>query len=223
MNSVIYEVGAHQQKSLMHVFESDSDEKILIEITLHAHAYSQLTFVPVIMGNASYSITLKAILEDHAHVTISGVYALNGNQQCSLSTLQHHRGKNSTSTLVINGVAAHASHIDYRGLITIEREAAGTVARQENKTIVMGDRSRATSVPSIEVMTHEVACAHGSAVGPLDEQQIRYVQARGLPYETAQRLILGSFFAGPLALCHAQTKEFIPLLVNRVFESGAAL
>ena len=100
--------------------------------------------------------------------------------------------------MAFNGIAIDQSMITYAGTIAVEKNAVKTTASQENKTILWGPHAKAISVPALEVQTNDVQCAHGSAIGPFNDEHIRYVQSRGLSRDQAQRLLLGSFFAETL-------------------------
>ena len=184
----------HDAAHLVHVYESTADECLQIDLTFVVAKDGILHFTPIIMGASSYNITLTFILEENANALIKGAYALGDAQKCMINTRQYHLGKNGTSNLSINGVVTGNACADYRGMIRIEQTAPGTCAHQENKTILFGSSARATSIPSIEVLNHEVSCAHGSAVGPLDKEQILYACARGIGQIDAKKMLVRSFF-----------------------------
>lgn len=199
---------------MIHQFDSSHTQEFMISDIIHvAHLYTNkdaqcmdidlsftiakdgiLYFTPIIMGTGHCTITLTFILEENAQAFIKGAYALADSQRCNIITRQYHLGKNSTSNLTINGIAKDVSIIDYRGMIRIEQSAAGTHAHQENKTILFSPTARATSIPSIEVLNHEVSCAHGSAVGPLDADHILYARTRGLTEVEAKKMMVRSIF-----------------------------
>lgn len=179
--------------NVVHVYHAAQNECLEIDLTFTVAG--NLEFTPVILGDGSYNITFTFILEDTAQATISGAYALAQSQRCNLITRQYHLGKNSSSNLAINGIAKDTAFTDYRGMIRIEKTATGTQAHQENKTILLGATARAISIPSIEVLNHEVACAHGSAIGPLDAQQLLYARARGMTLADAKKMLVRSIFS----------------------------
>ena len=82
-----------------------------------------------------------------------------------------------------------------RKTVRMEKEARGAYASQENKNMLLSSGARALSVPSLEVLTHDVHCFHGSAIGRFDEEQLLYAGSRGIDEKTAQRLLLHAFFA----------------------------
>lgn len=194
-----HEYSIIRETDLVHVYESKKDECLEIDLSFAIAKNEMLNFTPVIMGSGSYKITLTFILEENAQAFVQGAYALAHDQRCLLVTRQYHLGRNSTSNLAINGIAKDHSVTDYRGMIRIEKDAAGTHAHQENKTILFSPSARATSVPSIEVLNHDVSCAHGSAVGPLDAEHLLYARARGLAEADARKMIVRSIFMEMLA------------------------
>lgn len=207
--------------NLVHVYQSAQGESLEIDLSFTVAKNEMLNFTPVIMGSGSYKITLTFILEENAQAFVQGAYALAHDQRCLLVTRQYHLGRNSTSNLAINGIAKDHSVTDYRGMIRIEKDAAGTHAHQENKTILFSPAARATSVPSIEVLNHEVSCAHGSAVGPLDAEHLLYARARGLAEADARKMIVRSIFMEMLAKIPSDEKRtyLVQQLVSRIINA----
>jgi Fe-S cluster assembly scaffold protein SufB len=203
---------------IVHVYESMAHECLEIDLTFAITKEGLLYFTPIIIGNGSYKITLTFLLEDNAQALIKGAYALADSQRCDLITRQYHVGKNSTSNLAINGIAKDMGIIDYRGMIRIEKSALGTQAHQENKTTLFSKSARATSIPSIEVMNHEVSCAHGSAIGPLDTEHILYAQARGINEINAKKMMVRSIFSQMLDRIQQpeHKQQWIDQLTNRI-------
>lgn len=202
---------------LVQVYDSNRNECFEIDLSFVLEKNSALHFTPIIMGSSSYKITITVILEDNAHAAISGAYALVQNQHCNLITRQYHLGKNSISNLAINGIAKDTAVTDYRGMIRIEKSAVGTHAHQENKTTLFDSNARATSIPSIEVLNHDVSCAHGSAIGPLDADHILYARARGITESDAKKIMVRSIFGQMLAKINAYDKEqLVAQLTNRI-------
>jgi Fe-S cluster assembly protein SufD len=156
---------------------------------------SSVTVCPIILAQGNVVLNLTAILGELAHIRIAGAYVLSGQQRCIITTKQEHRGFSSKSSLIMNGIVAKRAQVEYQGSIKIGSQANQSRASQENKTILIGSQAKAISSPSLEVLTHEVQCAHGSAVGPLQSDQIYYVQSRGFSEQEAKQLLIRSFLA----------------------------
>ena len=125
---------------------------------------------------------------------LRALYFGDGAQMHDFRTLQDHDAPKTTSDLLFKGAVEDESRAVYSGLIRIRKGAAGTNAFQTNRNLVLGQGAHADSVPNLEIEENDVKCSHASAVGPIDEEQRYYLEARGLPPEAADRLIVLGFF-----------------------------
>ena len=90
------------------------------------------------------------------------------------------------------GVDAHTVWI---GDVVIRKEATGTDTYELNRNLILTDGARADSVPNLEIETGEIVGAgHASATGRFDDEQLFYLQARGISREEARRLVVRGFF-----------------------------
>ncbi|MGH9296050.1 MAG: SufD family Fe-S cluster assembly protein, partial [Acidimicrobiales bacterium] len=122
------------------------------------------------------------------------VYLGTGTQMHDFRTLQEHGAPRTTSDLVFKGAVADQSRSVYSGMIRMRNGARGANAFQTNRNLVLSDGAHADSVPNLEIEESDVKCSHASAVGPIDEEQRFYLESRGVPRRTAERLILLGFF-----------------------------
>ena len=109
-------------------------------------------------------------------------------------TLQDHAAPKTTSDLLFKGAVQGRARSVYTGLIRVRKEAAGTNAFQTNRNLKLSEEAWADSVPNLEIENNDVRCSHASAVGPIDAEQRFYLESRGVPPETADRLIVLGFF-----------------------------
>jgi Fe-S cluster assembly protein SufD len=125
---------------------------------------------------------------------LMAVYFGDGTQMHDFRTLQDHEAPKTTSDLLFKGAVEDEAHSVYSGLIRVRKGAAGTNAFQTNRNLVLTKGAHADSVPNLEIEENDVRCSHASAVGPIDEDQRYYLEARGVPPEAAERLIVLGFF-----------------------------
>jgi Fe-S cluster assembly protein SufD len=86
------------------------------------------------------------------------------------------------------------------GDVLIRPEATGTDTYEYNRNLVLTDGAHADSVPNLEILTGEVVGAgHASTSGRLDDEHIFYLQARGIPFDEARRLVIRGFFGEMIA------------------------
>ena len=131
-----------------------------------------------------------------AQATFKGAVLLGTQSTLKITSQQNHTAPHTQSDLSIRGVVGGASRFDYHGMIHINGDANESVASQDNKNLLLSSEARAVSVPSLEVKTDAVQCAHGSAVGYLDEDALLYASTRGLDEATARQLMIEGFLFG---------------------------
>jgi len=158
--------------------------------------HSTIQYASLLTGSHSSTSRLEVIMEgEHAHADLCGVWLLDGARTIDMTTMQRHLGAHNTSRLRIKSAVRDQARSVYRGTVHIAVDAHGTHAAQENKNILLSEQASAYSIPNLEALNNDVYCAHGAAVGQLDEEQLLYMQARGITYKQAQRMLLQGFLA----------------------------
>jgi Fe-S cluster assembly protein SufD len=156
---------------------------------------AQLRSLAVSFGAALSRTEVEAVLaEPGAHSEMLGVYFTDGTQHFDHRSLQDHVAPHCTSDLLYKGALKDASRVVYSGLIHIHPGALRSDAFQTNRNIVLSDRAKADSIPNLEIENNDVRCSHAASVGPVDEEELFYLQTRGIPEGEAERLIVTGFF-----------------------------
>ncbi|CAN5274230.1 Fe-S cluster assembly protein SufD [soil metagenome] len=125
-----------------------------------------------------------------------GVYFCDGGQQVEHRSLIHHNASQTTSDLVYKGALQGDSRATFFGNIRIEPHARATASDQTNRNLILTDLARADSIPFLEINNSDVVrCGHHSSVGQVDDQQLFYLQSRGVSRDEAVRLLVFGFFA----------------------------
>jgi len=125
---------------------------------------------------------------------ISGFYFTDNQQHLDHDTQQNHLAADTTSDLLFKGALLDESRSVWQGMIYVAPNAARTDGYQANRNLVLSEKARADSIPGLEILTDDVRCTHGATVGKIDKEEIFYLQSRGMPKETAERLIVEGFF-----------------------------
>ena len=133
-----------------------------------------------------------------AHSEIAGVVLGGERQRHDLHTAQIHEAGHSTSSIDIKTVLGGHARCAYTGRIAIDRGAAGSEATQQNRNLLLSNKARASSIPELEILTDDVSCSHGATVSPIDEEQLVYLQSRGLSRQRATQLIVSGFVESTL-------------------------
>ncbi len=130
-----------------------------------------------------------------ADAQVNGVMFTSGKQHLAYFTRQDHVAPHTTSDLLYKGGLQGRSRVVWKGMIRVEKDAQRTDAYQKNDNLVLSESARADSIPGLEIEANDVRCTHGATAGRVDDDMIFYAAARGIPRETAVRLIVEGFFA----------------------------
>jgi len=117
-----------------------------------------------------------------------------GKQHLSYHTLQHHKAGECRSDLLYKGALQDKSHLVWRGMIRVDRDAQKTDGYQRNDNLILSDTVRVDSIPGLEILADDVKCTHGATSGRVDDEQIFYALSRGLTRKEAIRMIVAGFF-----------------------------
>jgi Fe-S cluster assembly protein SufD len=158
-------------------------------------------------ADASFTAGMVALGGDYARLAIDSTLAGRGasgellavsfgegNQMHDFRTLEDHVAPNTTSNMLFKGAVEDHSRAVYTGLIHIGKGAKGSRAFQTNRNVKLSEGAWAESVPNLEIENNDVKCSHASAVGPVDEEQLFYLESRGVPTPVAERLVVLGFF-----------------------------
>jgi Fe-S cluster assembly protein SufD len=125
-----------------------------------------------------------------------GLYFADAGQHLEHRMLVDHSQPNCRSNVVYKGaLQGDSAHSVWIGDVLIQAAAEGTDSFELNRNLVLTQGARADSVPNLEIETGEIEGAgHASATGRFDDEQLFYLQARGIPEDQARRLVVRGFF-----------------------------
>ena len=154
------------------------------------------------LGGSYARLFMHALLESQgATIDIDGIYFAEGEQVLDFRSNQDHIAPKTTSSLLLKGAVAGASRGVYSGVITVREGAKGADAFLTNRNLVLSEKAGVDSIPNLEIINENDLknCGHAAATGPVDEEQLFYLESRGVPTPVAERLIVFGFFDDVLA------------------------
>lgn len=136
-----------------------------------------------------------AYAEPGGDAELYGVYFADGGQHLEHRLLVDHSVPHCRSRVDYRGALQDQdAHAVWIGDVIIRAEAEGTDTYELNRNLVLTDGTRVDSVPNLEILTGEVAGAgHASASGRLDDEHLFYLQARGITFDEARRMVVRGF------------------------------
>ena len=107
--------------------------------------------------------------------------------------MQDHASPHTTSDLLYKNSLSDRSRKTFGGLIRVEPHAHFTDAYQTVRNLLLSDDAEANSMPGLEIMADNVKCSHGATSGQINEDELFYLLARGIPKNVAQHLLVSGF------------------------------
>lgn len=139
-------------------------------------------------------IHLKIMLnEAGASCDIKGVYLQASHQKHSLTVDITHAAAQTVSNQVVKGILTDAAQFLFSGVIRMPKDSQKCEGYQNHRAIVLSDKAQVQAVPELEIYADDVMCSHGSAIGPIDKNQLFYLQARGIDEKTAYQMLLFAY------------------------------
>jgi Fe-S cluster assembly protein SufD len=126
-----------------------------------------------------------------------GAYFADAGQHLEHRLFADHSAPHCRSNVVYKGaLQGEQAHTVWIGDVLIRASAIGTDTYEINRNLVLTDGARADSVPNLEIETGEITGAgHASTTGRFDDEQLFYLQSRGIAADVARRLVVSGFFA----------------------------
>jgi len=167
--------------------------------TMRAVLDRAASFQPILLGLGG-SLTksrLDVLLEgEGARADLLGLFFGDGDQHFDYDTRQDHVGARTASDLLFKAALKERSAFIWNGVVDVRKTASAASANQTSRNLLLSGEASASPTPILEISAFDVArCSHGATVGPVDREQIFYLQSRGIPAEEAERMLMDGFFA----------------------------
>lgn len=152
---------------------------------------------------SAHSVALGSSLARHevrvrleapgAETVLNGLYMARGKQHLDNPTTIEHSAPRCTSRELYKGVVDERGRGVFDGRIVVRPGAMKTDASQTNKNLLLSPSAQADTRPRLEIFADDVKCAHGAAVGQLDEEALFYLRSRGIERQAARSLLTYAF------------------------------
>lgn len=137
-----------------------------------------------------------------------------GEQVVDQRTLQRHKAPRATSDLLYKNALYGRARSVFSGLIIVDEGAHYTDAYQTCRNLLNSEEAEANSLPGLEINADQVKCSHGSTSGPIADEELFYLKARGIPDREARKLIIEGFLADVIE--RFGNSEVLDTLVARI-------
>jgi len=164
-----------------------------VEMTVGAGASAQIF---ALNTAARYGrVELDVMLHDGADFQFDAAMIGGGQSTLEIVTTVRHAEPNATSRQTVRSVLGGKAMGSYLGKVAVARDAQHTDSEQSVKAMLLDRGATANAKPELEIYADDVKCAHGAAIGEMDETARFYMAARGIPPEAAKKLLVRAFIA----------------------------
>ncbi len=175
---------------------TSSSQSVRHTIEFVVHRYGALTYVCQAQNIAAELVHKEIIVRlmgrsarAKAWITWQG----SGHKKCMIKTIQDHQAEHSQSRIEVRGVLDDTAMLSCTSLIKVTPQAFDVVADQLSKNLMLSSEAHCVAAPQLEVENNDVQCRHGAAISTLSEDQLFYLEGRGLSTEHARRLLVQGF------------------------------
>ena len=179
------------------ILDGSGPELHRVRLTVGEGARAELFAVNA--GGDYLRLEVVVRLAKGAHFQFGGVTIGGGEATREFVTRVDHAEPDATSEQVVRAVHWGKATGNFLGRIDVARDAQKTDAAQDFKGLLLERGASANAKPELEIYADDVKCAHGAAIGQMDETARFYMAARGLPPEVAQKLLVRAFVADAFA------------------------
>lgn len=130
---------------------------------------------------------------EQTETTLNGLTVIADNQLAdthSVLSLNHPHG---VSKQLHKCIISDRAHGVFNGKIFVPKSAQLTDASQLNRNLLLSSKSRIDTKPQLEITADNVKCAHGATVSQLEDDEIFYLQSRGIDENNARKLLVNAF------------------------------
>jgi Fe-S cluster assembly protein SufD len=128
-----------------------------------------------------------------AECWVDGLYVVGENQHTDTHSVIDHQQAYCNSHQLYKGILDANGRAVFNGKVFVREGAQKTDALQTNKNLLLSPQARVDTKPQLEIYADDVKCAHGAAIGQLDQDQLFYLEARGINPELGKSLLTYGF------------------------------
>lgn len=136
----------------------------------------------------------------NARAEVNAAYLMHGWATLDTTTNIAHLVPETYSEQLVKGVVGGDAKGVFQGKIHIAPHAVKTEGRQLHKALLLSDRAEIDVKPELEIFADDVKCSHGAATGELDEEQLFYMQSRGIGRDEAKQILIDAYLDDVIAL-----------------------
>jgi Fe-S cluster assembly protein SufB len=148
-------------------------------------------------GNLGSKLTMKYpcvyLVGERAHGEVLSIAFAGDGQHQDAGAKMIHAAPNTTSRITSKSISKGAGRSSYRGLVKVHKGATGSKTHVECDALLLDDESRSDTYPTMEIACSDARVEHEARVSKLGDEQLLYLQSRGIGPDQARLMIVNGF------------------------------
>lgn len=132
---------------------------------------------------------------EQTQTTLNGLTIISGKQLSDTHSAIALNYPHGTSDQLHKCIVGDRAHAVFNGKVFVPKLAQLTNASQLNRNLLLSSKARVDTKPQLEITADNVKCAHGATVSQLEDDEIFYLQSRGIDENDARKLLINAFAA----------------------------
>ena len=181
-------------------FVTSIDERVghdalaVLTLDMELGARARLNDVALVKGGETLRRQIFASLKgEHTKLNLGGVALLRGTQHADTTLVVEHAAAHCDSREFFRHIVDGEATGVFQGKIVVRPGAQKTDGVMRSNALLLSEAAAMMNKPELEIFADDVVCGHGATCGELDENQLFYLMARGLPRAEAEGLLLQAF------------------------------
>jgi len=222
-DDIALELAPNTHLGYVKLVSSNEHALSLSKFTADLKRDAHLTQTLVTLGGKLTRQDVKVnLLEEGSHASIRSLSALRQSEQADLNAFIYHKAANTTSSQLVKNILDDKSRGVFTGKIYIEKNAIGVDSNQLSRALLLSKKAQMNARPQLEIYADDVKAAHGATIGQLSDEELFYLQSRGLTSSKARQMLCHGFGLEVISqIKSADTRELIEASLHDQFERHA--
>ncbi len=157
------------------------------------NAFFQIT--QVYFGATVAKINFHTVIGNNAKANIYAIYFANRTQDFDFQIKSEFVGRDCCGETIVRGVALDSANVTVDGVIEIDQNAINSDAKLSEKGLLLSKKATIRNLPVLKINTDNTRASHNASVAKINENDLFYLESRGLDKNLSSRLIIDSFLA----------------------------
>lgn len=172
----------------------DFAEDLVLDLKIVLGSDAKCNVTQMFFGKKNAKVNLQNILKGNNSVSnIYTVYKAEGGQKYDFKIINNFCGYGNKGETVIKGIANGSSQVNVDGVIQIEKTGHSTDAKLSEHALILSHKATVRNLPILKIDTNDVKASHSASVSRINDEDIFYLESRGLDRKDGEEMLVEGF------------------------------